>query len=532
MKTLLPMSLEQTAARYPLRNAVVTKTTELTYLELNTLSSQVCQALLNYGVGRNSRIAYLMDNKAEVLILWHAIQKAGAVAVPLNKRLRAKEIGGMLQMVSASAFFFDVDALAVASEALDKLDHECLSVAVGKDDLYAKLGWEEFLARGLEGEHKPVAENADDEALILFSSGTTGMPKAAVRTVECISLLSMAMQDEDYLAQINCDVLYTQAPLYHLGGVLAMLRTGAVGGTLVLESRFDMSLIFDLIEEHEVTQLYMIPPTLFSRMFSAPERQGRVFPKVCFAHGAGGRTTLENIQAVSALFPNAKLKLSFGGTEMGALTYASFTCQELDSNPKLMTSIGKPNPQVDIKLVNKDGDEAASCEPGEALVKSPLLFKEYVNNPELTRSVFSAEGYYHTGDILKVDEEGYYYFVDRRSDIIKTGGENVYAHEVEEAVLAYPGIAECAAVGIPDSCLSEAVAIAVVLEKKNDFLDEGDLLGFCRSRLPSFNKPQYLAIMDALPRNSLGKIQKKELLLDVSIFQPIARHSNSSSLEK
>lgn len=362
----------------------------------------------------------------------------------------------------------------------------------------------------------------NDDALVIFTSGTTGKPKAVVRTAEQLGMLALSQLIEGHSFRWQHETLYTQAPVYHMGGFLVMLKMCAMGGTLVLESHFSPEVIFNLIEKYSVTQLYMIPPALFHRLAVSEARQGRTFPTVHEAQPAGGRKRDEDIDAIFDLFPNALLRVSFGSSETGMTCTTHFTREECREDPQRALSLGEPNSIVSFKLLDDTGNPVDVGQPGWLWVKSPMTFDRYGKRPKATAAAFDSNGYFDSGDILYKNEEGLYFFIDRACDMIKTGGENVYAREVELVVAQFPGIEECVAIAVPDSAYGESIGVALKLEKGIEQIDYGLLKDHCKSHMASFKKPRYALIVDDIPRNSLGKIQKNELRQRIDEFKPIA----------
>ena len=206
------------------------------------------------------------------------------------------------------------------------------------------------------------------------------------------------------------------------------------------------------------------------------------------------------------MFPNCRVRPSWGSTEVCSATGANLSREELEAKPQLKRTVGMANRLTQIRLVDEQGNDVPAGSDGEALVKSCLVFSGYLGNPELTEKSFS-DGWFRTGDIMRHDSDGYYYIMDRKKDMIKSGGENIYAQEIERVIQNYPPILDSAVIGIPDERFDEAVAAAVTL--RNGYtLDVNDFIEFCRQHLPDFKKPRYLAVMEQLPTNDVGKIQK------------------------
>lgn len=520
--------LARNVAVYPDRLAVVAEGIELTYAQLYERAKNVAKAFSAHGISRGDVVAYLMGNTVEHAVLLQAIMLLGAVALPLNKRLYADDVAYMMEFTKTSALVYDKDKQSEVKDAFQKIGFSGLSVLCEEtESLDGSLLWSEFEKSGESAPEVKLDGYAgpDDLAYVLFTSGTTGRPKAVMKTAEMVWMLATGQLVEGHSQSSAVPVVYTQSPMFHMGGFLTMLKLMALAGTLVLESHFKPWRIFQLIEQYSVNQLYMIPPALFSRLAKDLSRKDRTFPLVLEAQCAGGRTHLWDIEAIFSLFPNARLRLSYGSSEAGMATTSYFTQQDLEERPERALSIGRVNYFYQIVLVDPETDEPVSLgEPGEALIKSPMVFSGYMDRPEATEKAFTKDGYYRSGDLLKLDEDGCYTFVDRVCDMVKTGGENVYTGEVETVILDYPGIADVAVVGVPDARFGEAIGVAIVLEPgyEQEF-SAAEMAAFVKSRLASFKKPRYYLVMDELPRNALAKVQRNKIRERFDEFTPIPK---------
>jgi long-chain acyl-CoA synthetase len=243
---------------------------------------------------------------------------------------------------------------------------------------------------------------------------------------------------------------------------------------------------------------------------SAAHLGSEQFSKVRVAWGTGGTVTDGDIDAMHRLFPNAKWRFSWGATEICAPTSALVSYDDLKKHPQLGMSVGKVNAFCEIKLIDDNNQPVDAGEVGEAWIRSSMVFLGYFQALDTPGDIFTEDGFFKTGDLLRVDEQGFYYFAGRKKDMVKTGGENVFAQEVEKVVREYPGINDCAMIGIPDPSFGEAVAVVVELECGRS-LDIDDFKEHNKRNLASFKKPRYLYYIDELPKNSIGKLQKREL---------------------
>ena len=379
--------------------------------------------------------------------------------------------------------------------------------------------WEEIFGSLDDREAKiPVASN--DPALILFTSGTTSLPKGVVRTQEMVVLhgLTLAMDapgEEE-------PVMLTTAPMHHSGGLLCLLKMSVLGGTLVIHERFEPEVLLDLMAERRVTQVMMLPPIVYERLYTGGAWKTLDLSAVREVCVSAGRCTNELAEHIFEMFPNCWLRPSWGSTETCSVTGMRLTRAALEKDPGLVNCVGRVNVMTEVRVVDETGQDVPEGTVGQALVRSPMVFSGYLGTGRCKENPFLKGGWFQTGDLLRMDPESRcFYFMDRQKDMIKTGGENVYAPEVERVIMEYPAVQDCAVVGIPDARFDEGVAAAVVL-KPGCTLDLEDLVEFCRKRLPSFKKPRYIGILPELPVNSIGKVQKNLLRKQAgTLFRPV-----------
>lgn len=521
MKCQVGYFLESNATRCPDDMALCFESRRYTWAELNCEANRLARGLARRGVRKGDCVAYLMRNCSELVILWWALQKLGAVAQPVNTFLHADEIVRMLRLSrcrmlayqDSEAFDSRIDAVA---EALPALDFACVAPkgALPRGVDFSEL----FVGDGALNYREDIGE--DDGSLLLFTSGTTGVSKGVMRSQRVIRdyALMMAIENEN---ATNHEVMVTACPLFHTAGMSLLMKMAALRGTFALADGFDARHMLELVERFQATQILLVPPSLYLKMREANDGSfdlGSVREAQC----SGGRMSSGALAAMHELFPRASFKFSWGSTETCAPTSATIPYEEFVRRPELCGTIGRLNSMVEMKLVDEEGREVPPGETGEALVRSSMVFAGYLGDDEKTRRAFDGDGWFKTGDMLRRDEEGYYYLMDRKADMIKTGGENVYAQEVERVVLNYPGVAECAVIGVPDEYYVEAVA-AVIVPEDGEGVDEEGLVNFCRAHMPSYKKPRYVAYVEELPRNSLGKLQKSILrALPSETFRPIA----------
>lgn len=498
--------LIRNAQAFPDRTALVFKDQTVTYRELNDTANRLANHMKEIGIRKGERVAYLLPNSLELLYIWYATQKIGATAVPLNTHLLADEITKTLVQAECKTFIYHEKFKERAETVKKEIELQHI-ICCGKETGDGELDLELLCSTGSAKEAQiPMA--ASDESLLLFTSGTTGVSKGVVRSQQIVRdyALMMALEND------NChrpEILLTPCPMFHTAGMSLIMKMAALGGTLVLMDRVDCEDILRKVEQYKVTQILMVPPVLYMKFSDVENWESYDLSSVREAQFSGGKCTMEYADQIFKLFPGCKIRVSWGSTETCAPTSTVLTKEQLAEKPERIRSIGKQNTLVELRLVDQDGADVKVNETGEAIVRSPMVFKEYLGRRDLTEQAFIGD-WFCTEDLLKKDEDGYYYLMDRKRDIIKTGGENVYAQEVEAVLCEHEAITDCAVIAVADPRFGEAVAAAIVL-KPGCTLAYEEIADYCRSKMPSYKKPRYVAFIDALPRNSVGKLQKNSL---------------------
>ena len=501
--------LTRNSTMFPDRVAVIHDGRKITYKELNVAANRLANHFLEMGMCKGDRVGFLLSNSIEIVILWYATPKIGVAAMPINLRLLPDEVSHIINDAQCRALVYSEKYLDLAITSLGECP--CVQYLLYKGDGSSGLPGTDIVPLILDGDSSEPAVDVsgDDESVILYTSGTTGRSKGVMHTQQMVREYSYMMALETDPPNKPATVL-VQSPMFHLGGMQHIWRMAILGGTLVLVNKIIPEEIFDCIQKYAVTEFYLLPPILIKRLYDYPDWRKYDLSSLKTVMCTGGKCSMDISEMIFELFPNAKIRLSYGSTEVFGPTTAFVTRQELESRPELATTVGKLNNQVEMRLVDRQMHDVPDGTPGEALVRSPMLFKGYLNLPELNKKAFEEDGWFHTEDVLYRTEDGYYFVVDRIKDMIKTGGENVFAQEVESIIRDFDDVFDCAVIGIPDPEMGEGVAAAIVTYdgKRLDgkaFLDE------CRRKMPSYRKPRYWTFMKELPTNSIGKIQKSIL---------------------
>jgi fatty-acyl-CoA synthase len=476
-----------------------------TWMRLHRRVSALAGALSRRGVAFGDRVLILMLNRTEFVESFLAINKLGAIAVPVNFRMTAPEIAYLVGNCGAKVVITE-SVLAQLATAVRGLDPRLGTVIVagpgadtaGSDEV---LGYDELIAE--DATAAPVDIPDDSPALIMYTSGTTGRPKGAVLTHanlhgQATTLLFTSGAD------INRDVGFIGVPLFHIAGIGGMIVGLLLGLPTVIYplGAFEPGELLDVVEAEKVTGLFLVPAQWQAVCAAQQSKRRELGLRVLTWGAAPASDTL--LRQMADTFPGTQILAAFGQTEMSPVT-----CMLLGEDAiRKLGSVGKVIPTVAARIVDDDMNDVGVGQVGEIVYRAPTLMAGYWNNPEATAEAFSG-GWFHSGDLVRQDDEGYIWVVDRKKDMIISGGENIYCAEVENALAAHPAIVEVAVIGRPDDRWGEVpIAVAAVA---GDGLALSDLHLFLNERLARYKHPKGLEIVDALPRNPAGKVLKTEL---------------------
>ena len=473
-----------------------------TWGELDDRVSALAGALSRRGVGFGDRVLILMLNRTEFVESFLAINKLGAIAVPVNSRMTPTEVAYLVSDCQAKVVITE-SVLANVATAVRGLDPTLTTVIVaGGATEDGVLGYDDLLTE--EGQPAaPVDIPNDSPALIMYTSGTTGRPKGAVLTHTNLS--GQAMTNLFTVgADINNDVGFIGVPLFHIAGIGNMISGLQLGLPTVIYplGAFDPGALLDVLETEKVTSIFLVPAQ-WQAVCAAQRALPRELRLRVLSWGAAPASdTL--LRDMSETFPGTQIFAAFGQTEMSPVT-----CMLLAQDAmRKLGSVGKVIPTVAARVVDEDMNDVPVGQVGEIVYRAPTLMAGYWNNPQATAEAF-AGGWFHSGDLVRQDEEGYVWVVDRKKDMIISGGENIYCAEVENVLAAHPAIVEVAVIGRAHEKWGEVpVAVAAVTQSG---LNLADLDEFLTERLARYKHPKALEIVDALPRNPAGKVLKREL---------------------
>ncbi|MBC7231249.1 MAG: AMP-binding protein [Actinobacteria bacterium] len=491
------------AVQFPDKTALVFEDRRWTWRELNGRINRLSSALMSLGLGKGDKAAILTENVPAMVELNYACAKAGIVFFPVMSRLSPPDIQYLLDLSDAKILFYHPDFAAAVEGMRPQLKKVGHYVQIGGELPRDTLDYEDLLRGG--GEDEPGVEVLpEDIYCFLCTGGTTGVSKLAM--CSHLNALCAIYTTISALGIRPDDVGIQVLPLFHVIQNNCLHPLLAAGATVVLQHRFDPVAYMRAIQEEKVTLSIVVPPFLFGWIMSVPEAMAYDASSVRVFATAAATFPDELKKAVLQHMPSARLYYTYGLTESSG---GNATVLYPDNAFRKPDSIGVVNPLLDYRIVNEAGEEVPPGEIGELLLKGPAVIKGYYKREDETEKTFR-DGWLHTGDIVRRDEEGFLYFVDRLKDMIKTGGENVFAKEVEDALLGHPKVAEAAVFGLPDPQWGEKIHAAVVLKPGEEATEE-EILAFCREALPGFKRPKVVYFVPVLPRNPSGKVLKHVL---------------------
>ena len=468
---------------------------QFTYGHLRSATERIAFYLRDRGVGRGDRIAIFMPNRPEWVAVYYAIVRLGAVAVCTSAAYKKTEIAHLLKE-SAASLLVTCDELVPQTPERKNMG-TVKDVVVWENEPVLESIWETPSAN--REPFTPVDCDPSDECVILFTGGTTGVPKGAMLTHR--NILFTAQNVCYHERTVPDDVALCFMPLNHVfGGNHIMNSSLYACGTLVLHKSFDMDRVLASIQHDKITRFYSVP-TVFIRLLNTPgSRRYLAGVKYCFS--AATSMASEIVRQWQTVF-NLKIHEAYGLTESSSLV----TFNHLYHHR--VGSVGTPAGVVEVKIVDKEGQELPVGQTGEIAIRGPNIMKGYFNKPEETAKVLRNR-WLHSGDIGRLDADGYLYIVDRIKDMIISGGLNVYPTEVEEVLYTHAAVEECAVIGMPHTEYGEAVT-AFVKVKQGLTCSEAELIGFCKERIASYKAPKKIMFVDQLPKSPAGKILKREI---------------------
>jgi fatty-acyl-CoA synthase len=486
-RLVLPEFIGRASRAYPHHRALVFGEEVRTHAELHDRAARLASALEAGGARPGDRVALLLHNRIEFVESLLACHRLAAVAVPINFRLAPDEVEYILADSGAVALICDSPP-----------------PASGDVPMVLEVGpvYDAAVTSAPPREAAPAIE--DDPALICYTSGTTGRPKGTVLTHRNLVASTLSWIHEMRAGQD--DVWLSGQPLFHIGGINGLLPFLVLGATVVITptTAFDPEVILRLIEVHGATMCIFVPTQWAA--ICASDAVKRIDPRqLRVAMWGASPAPLQTLEAMERTFPRAAIVSAYGQTETSGAT----TLLKGPDSTRKMGSVGKPMLGVELRVVDDALRDTPAGGVGEVVYRGPIVMAGYHQQPEATREAF-AGGWFHSGDLARFDEEGYLWLVDRKKDMIVSGGENVYPAEVERVLLDHPAVAEAAVIGVPHPQWVET-PVAFVVAGAGVEPDEAELIAHCRKFLAGFKKPSAVIVVDELPHNAGGKVLKRRL---------------------
>ncbi len=478
-----------------------------TYRGLDEGSDRFASALMHLGIAKGERIAYYLQNSPQLVTAFYGILKAGAVPVPCNPMYLDDELAHQINDSEAKAIVCEPELLSLVQrvQSSTSLAH-VISVGNASPDT---LGFDELIRLHAPAERLPDIEPDRDLALLPYTGGTTGVPKGAMLTHR--NLVVNAIQfGHWYGYREGRETFIAALPLFHLGGIAGVMSTPiSVGGTIVLFRRFDARGILKAIQTYRATRFLGVP-TMYIAMLDLEDASSHVLSSLLHSRTSAAPLPPAVKQGFDNLVGHEVLVEGYGLTETSPLTHANPTHRVKEG------SIGVPLLDTEARIVNPDdgGSEVAVGAIGELVLRGPQLMQGYWNRPQETAEAIP-DGWLRTGDLARMDEDGYFYIVDRKKDVIIAAGFKVWPREVEGTLYRHPRVKLAAVIGVPDHYRGETVKAVVVLKEDLMAVSEEevklDLIAFCRKELAAYKVPHIVDLRDSLPVSAAGKVLKRML---------------------
>ena len=473
-----------------------------TYRDFDVAVNRAATLLSHHGIAKGDVVSLLMPNSAEYIIAYFACWKLGALAGPINSLLKADEVAYVISNSEAKAILVHSEFLPLIESIRDQTP--TLKMVIVFDD--EERATKEFPDTG-SLPHAPI--DSDDDAIIIYTSGTTGKPKGCLLTQG--NVIANARQIAGWLGFTGQDRLLTIMPLFHMNAVSVTTMSALyAGGSTVVSPKFSASRFWQTISDYQITSFGSVATMLSMLLSTYPDGVPAELKtdQLRFAMCGSAPVPAETLKRFEETF-NCLVIEGYGLSES--------TCRSTFNPPDQRRRAGSCGIPIgnEMKVVDDDDNDVADGELGEIVLRGENILKGYYKNDAATRTAFR-NGWFHTGDIGYRDAEGFYYIVDRKSDMIIRGGENIYPREIDEVLYQHPAVAAAATIGVPDQLYGEEVAAFVVLKSERE-VTEDEIVAFCKERLADFKCPKTIRIVTEIPKGPTGKLLKRELAREFSV---------------
>ena len=501
MKALLIDQLSLMAEHFPDECAYldVSAARGITFAEWDRDSDRLAQGLMDAGVPKGDRVAIYISSEEvlEWIVAYAAVHKAGAVAVPTNTRVAPRELRYLLDHSGAVAAFAGKAEAPKLAEELPYLPNLRWITTTADPPT---PGFNAWLSTGIsDGPHIRATVEANDVADIMYTSGTTGRPKGVVVRHSNVAMVPNG------LPRWTGEGWLHASPLFTFAGIASIYNPMKLGMTGMYQPRFDAGAWLQHVEERKPTAVFLVP-AMAQLLLTHPGFSQADLSSIRLASLGSAPLAPDVMRRLQEKMPEAWVSNNWGMTEAGS----AYCVLPPDEASRRIGSVGKPVPPVELRVIDEDGSPLAAGEVGELLVSNPGMEREYFNDPDATASTWR-DGWLHTGDLARLDEDGYLYVVGRKKDVIIRGGNNIHAGDVEAVLMEFPGVQEAAVAGVPHPVLGEDV-VAWIVGAPGAQLDRDDVRGFLIPRLSDYKIPREINFVAELPRNATGKVLKHVLV--------------------
>ena len=499
---LLDGLTERAAARLPDHVALIQDGERLRYGALHSSVLRCVAALRASGIGPGDRVGYLGLNSIDYVILLQALLRMGGVLVMINWRLVEREVAYIVGDADIALLVTDAERLGVAEGLVP-------TTILVDDDHDGRPPFRQWIA-GYDEDRAMRVPAADDVAVQLYTSGTTGNPKGALLTHGSLSasLRQGKLSEQKWAEWNDRDVALVAMPQFHVGGTAWTLQAMSAGGTAVLLAKPDIDQILTSVERHGITKMFAVPAVLGMMLDHPLAKTADLTSLRALLYGASPISP-DILRGSMRLFPNAQFVQMYGSTETsGTIVYLPPEDHDVAGTPR-MEGCGRPYPEVELRIIDTEGELLGPDKVGEVQVRSPLVMKGYHKLPDETARTL-ADGWYCTGDAGFLDADGYLYLYDRVKDMIVSGAENIYPAEIERVLHEHPDVRDCAVIGVPDPRWGEAVK-AVIVPRAGSSPTAEQLIAYARMHMAGYKVPKSIDFVDELPRNASGKVLKRML---------------------
>ncbi|MCU6598962.1 long-chain-fatty-acid--CoA ligase [Peribacillus frigoritolerans] len=510
---ILTKGLIRNANLTPFKTAILEDEHCYTYGQLAERTAKLKNALKGMGVKKGDRVGLLMQNSFRYIEIFYATTAMGAIVVPLNYRLALEELEYVINDSGLKALFLHQEFLTLIPHLQEKTPSVKNFILAENEGIESNIISYEHLiakenAKAQDLEYDEV--NEEDVAGIFYTGGTTGRAKGVMLTHR--NMISNYYQSSvTSFLDSNTNYLHI-APMFHLADGASTVNVTMVGGTHSIAKAFTPRAFLEAVGKYKVTSVTLVP-TMINMVLQEPEFDKYDLGSLKRMTYGASPMPLALLKKAIGVFPQVQFLQAFGMTEASpALTILSFEDHLLfatENNQEKLRSCGRAIIGVELKIIDENGNPVVAGQIGEVIAKGPNIMKGYWNMPEETASVIK-NGWYHTGDMARIDDEQYIYIVDRKKDMIITGGENVYSPEVENVLFKHADVVEAVVIGVPDDKWGEAVT-AIVVKKMGSTITEKEIIDFTRTSLANYKVPKSVVFTDELPKSAAGKILKRNL---------------------